>query len=96
MYFIAFGIIVAIIVPLMMKTYIGTPKRKKKFLKYFYLFAAMTFFSYADLFYTCAQFGYDLLDMTNKPSIIYVFLFVLPFVPIILCLYFEGKKWGKK
>ena len=90
--YIGFGIIVAIFIPLLIRWYIRIPQRKGKFISFFILFACFTFFAYLNLFCISAQYGYDLLNMTNKPIIIYIALFTMPFVPIILCLYFESKK----
>ena len=61
-----------------------------------YLFAAMTFFAYIILFYICEQNGVEFGDMTQFPIIVPFALFIMPFVPIVLCPYFESKKWDKK
>ena len=94
--YIGFAIIVTILIPLLIKHYASTPPRRGKLLMFSYLFAAMTFFAYIMLFYICEQHGVEFGDMTKFPLIVPFALFIMPFVPIVLCPYFEEKNITKQ
>lgn len=90
--YIGFGIIVAIYIPLFIRWYANTPPKKGKLFLAFWIMLLMTIFAYIMLFYICEQNGHALINFTNVPLIIPFALFIMPFVPIVLCPYFESKK----
>ena len=91
--YIGFGIIVAIFIPLFIRWYANIPPKKGKLFLAFWIMLLMTIFAYIMLFYICEQNGHALINFTNVPLIIPFALFIMPFVPIVLCPYFESKNF---
>ena len=94
--YIGFAIIVAIFIPLFIRWYAKNPPQKGKLVFAFCFMLQMTIFAYIMLFYICEQNGHALINFTNVPLIVPFALFLMPFVPIVLCPYFEEKNLIKQ